>query len=90
LRAAIPDSADDWCDIDEVVAAGDPGTALTDTAKRLDVDLVVIGASGVPGEGQGLGAVVAHALALPRAHILVVPIPGVLHEQPAPAQEVHV
>ena len=89
LRRAIPEAADEWCEIEELVATGDPATELTRTADRLGADLVVVGASAVSARGQGLGSVALGALVLTRAHVLVVPIPGGLHAAAAAARAVH-
>ena len=89
LRVAIPDTANEWCEIDEFVTAGDPAMELTRAADRLDADLVVVGASVVPVIGQGLGSAALGALALTRAHVLVVPIPESLRESSAARRLVH-
>ena len=89
LRRSIPETADEWCEIEELVAAGDPATELTRAADRVGADLVVVGASVVSARGQGFGSVALGALVLTRAHVLVVPIPGVLHDAAAAARAVH-
>ncbi len=88
LRRAIPETADHWCEIEELTAAGDPATELTRAAERTGADLVVVGASAVSARGQGLGSVALGALVLTGAHVLVVPIPGVLRDAAAAAAQV--
>lgn len=80
LRAAIPDTAHEWCEIDEFVGTGDPAQELTRVAERLNADLVVVGTAGSPACDRGLGSVAVGALPLPQAHVLIVPAPGPLRE----------
>ena len=80
LRTAIPDSARDWCEIDELAATGDPAQEVVKAAQQLESDLVVVGSLGARGFEGGLGSVALAALALTNAGVLIVPIPGLARE----------
>jgi nucleotide-binding universal stress UspA family protein len=75
LRAEIPDSARDWCAIDELVASGEPAKEVVKAAQQLKADLVVVGSTG-SASGGGLGSVALGALTLTNASVLIVPAPG--------------
>jgi nucleotide-binding universal stress UspA family protein len=89
LRAVIPDTADEWCEIDEIVARGYPAEELGQAARRLNADLVVMGTSGLPALVRDLGHGAFNAQALARAHLLIVPTPAALLQGSTPAPLAH-
>jgi nucleotide-binding universal stress UspA family protein len=80
LRAAIPEDARDWCEIDELAAAGDPAQELVKAAREAETDLIVVGSGGLPGSEGGLGSVALGSLALTKASVLIVPSQGLARE----------
>lgn len=78
LRAAMPLTAELWCDTGNVSMVGEPGTALAGAAASLNPDLVVVGASGAAYDG--IGAVVRAALDVDDANVLIVPPPAALRQ----------
>lgn len=89
LEAEIPDSADERCEIDEIVARGYPAEELGRAAGRLNADLVVIGTSALPALVHGLNHGALDLPALARAHLLIVPTPAVLREGSTTARLIH-
>jgi len=76
LRAAMPLTAELWCDTEEVSMVGEPATALADAAAALNPDLIVVGASGAAYDS--IGAAVRAALDVDDAAVLIVPPPAAL------------
>jgi nucleotide-binding universal stress UspA family protein len=80
LRAEIPDSAHEWCAIEELVAKGASAEELVKAAHDRESDLVVVGSTGAPGSDGGLGSVALSTLTLTNASILIVPTAGLTRE----------
>lgn len=89
LRSRIPESAHEWCEIDEIVSQGEPARELWRAAERLRADLVIVGSTSTRDYQCALGRVAAGTLARLTCPALVVPAP--LHiddtETPSPAFE---